>query len=387
MPTLGWIQEDAWERYLASLPQAEPLPPGPPRVRCPFCAADFADMTGMLSHLSDSHRGERPVLLLRAIEPPASSQTRVGTALRASEVVLQNCTAATLALDGLAPEPIPVADIPGALARQRDALVDLQLVHHFDKEARPIATGYRLRIQVPDKRALDAVDRAFQRHLAVDAPDFGAVDSFLSNRACTGAARAYAEALASYVRGVLVKDRPMAAAVTLPFARYRDLYVAALDGLEPYRRPLADIVCATVRFALNNFGSPVTTGFGPLDGASRSLAALAGGASAISGIAAAASGATVGVCPLDDGVSRVLDLWRRLRERPAWSPVLEDECRQVASSGALDAPDREKALALWAEAALRSSPEAAAEPLGLLSATYPFGTWASAERERTTNGR
>lgn len=165
-----------------------------------------------------------------------------------------------------------MADVPAALARLRDALVDLQLVHRFDEEAQPIATAYRVRFQVPNNCALDAVDRAFQRHLAVDAPDFGAIDFFLGDRACTGVARPYAEALASYVRGVLVKDRPMAAAVTLPFARYRDLYVVALDGLEPYRRPLADLVCAAVRFALNNFGSPATTGFAPLDGAYRSLA-------------------------------------------------------------------------------------------------------------------
>lgn len=59
----------------------------------------------------------------------------------------------------------------------------------------------------------------------------------------------------------------------------------------------------------------------------------------------------------------------------------------MANSGALDVPDREKALALWAEAALRASPDAAAEPLGLLSATYPFGTWAAAERERMMDGR
>lgn len=342
----------------------------------------------MLSHLSERHRGERPVLLLRGAEPPARGQLRVGTALRASEVLVRNCTAARLAIDGGPAEPVAVADIPAALARQRDALVDVELVHRFDGAAQPILAAYRLRFQVPDKRALDAVDRAFQRHLAVEALDFGAVDAFLGDRACAGTARPYAEALASYVRGVLVKDRPVGVAVTLPFARYRDLYIAALDGLEAYRRPLADLVCAAVRFALNSFGNPATTGFAPLDGASRTLATLAGGSSAVAAVApAAVGGRTIRVCPLDDGVSRVLDLWQRLRERPAWSPALEEECRQVANSGALDAPDREKALALWAEAALRASPDAAAEPLGLLSATYPFGTWASAERERMMDGR
>ncbi len=388
MPTVGWIQEDAWERYLAALPQAEPLPPGPPRVRCPFCAADFAAVAEMLSHLGERHRGARPVLLLRGVEPPARDQLRVGTALRAFEVVLQNCSAATLAVDGADFEAVAVADVPATLARHRDALVDVQLLHHFDRAAQPITATYRIRFQIPEKRALDMVDRAFQRHLAVEALDFAAVDAFLSDRACSGVARPYADALASYVRGVLVKDRPLAAQVTLPFARYRELYVAALEGLQPYRRPLADLVCAVVRFALNAFVTSAPTGFAPLDGASQSLAALAGERSVTVGPSShGGSGTTVGVCPLDDGVSRVLDLWRRLRERPAWSPALEEECRQVAHSDTLDALDREKALALWAEAALRASSLAAAEPLGLLSATYPFGTWASAERERMTDAR
>ncbi len=382
MPTLGWVQEDALERYLDTLPHVEPEPPGPPRVRCPFCIADFGDVAGMLSHLSTQHRVERPVLFLRGTEPPAHCQLRVGTMLRASEVFVRNCTAARLSIDGGLAEPIAVTDIPAALARHRDALVDLELIHRLADAVQPIPAVYRLRFQIPDKRALDRVDRAFLRHLAIEAPDFGTVDAFLGDRACAGVARPYGEALASYVRGVLVKDRPIGSAVTLPFARYRDLYVEALDVLESYRRPIADLVCAVVRFALNSFGAPAATGFAPLDGASRSLAALADGVPVVGGPLHLAGGRMVGVCPLDDGVSRVLNLWRRLQERPAWSPVLEEECRQVAQSWALDAPDREKALALWAEAVLRASPEAAAEPLALLSATYPFGTWASAERKR-----
>lgn len=195
MPTLGWIQEDAWERYLAALPQAEPSSPGPPGVHCPFCTADFADMTGMLSHLGAHHRGERPVLLLRGVEPPPRG--RVGTALRPSEVLVRNCTAARLAIDGGPALPVAAMAIPATFARQRDALVDVELVHRFDSSAQPILAAYRIRFQVPDKGTLDAVDRAFLHHLAVEALDFGGVDAFLSDRACTGAARPYAEALAS----------------------------------------------------------------------------------------------------------------------------------------------------------------------------------------------
>jgi hypothetical protein len=357
-------------------------------VPCPFCAAEFAAVEEMLLHLGDRHRGDRPVLLIRGVEPPAGDQLRVGTALRASEVILQNCSAATLAVDGSDFESVAVADMPATFASHRDALVDVQLLHKFDQAAQPITATYRIRFQIAGKRALDAVDRAFQRHLAVEALDFGAVDAFLKNRACEGVARPYADALASYVRGVLVKDRPPTAQVTLPFSRYRDFYVSALDGLQPYRRPLADLVCAVVRFALNTFGTSALTGFAPLDEASQSLAVLAGGRSVTVGPSPyGSSGATVAVCPLDDGVSRVLGLWRRLRERPAWSPALAEECREVADSASLDAVDRAKALALWAEAALRASPRSAAEPLGRLSALYPFDTWATAERERMTDAR
>src|SRR4051794_17110754 len=86
--------------------------------------------------------------------------------------------------------------------------------------------------------------------------------------------------------------------------------------------------------------NPAVTGFAPLDGASRSLAALVQGHAATALKLPQEAGPTLGVCPLDDGVSRVLDLWRRLRERPAWSPALEEECRQVANAQVLDAPDR-----------------------------------------------
>ena len=138
MPTVGWIQEDAWERYFDALPQLEPLPPKPPRVRCPFCTAEFTEMPEMLSHLGERHRGERPVLLLRGVEPPAGSQLLIGTAIRSSEVLLQNCTAASLASDGGAASPVAVADVPAVLARQRDALVDVRLVHRFGNAAQPI---------------------------------------------------------------------------------------------------------------------------------------------------------------------------------------------------------------------------------------------------------
>jgi hypothetical protein len=270
------------------------------------------------------------------------------------------------------------------LAAQRDALVDLSLANVFDAAAEPIRQSYRLEFRLPKKQVLDSVDRFFRTVLAVDALDLAGIDRFLSTPQSRGVARDYAEALAAFVRGVLVKDRPLKLSVTLPYAEYRALYIQALDGLAPFQRPLPNLVRAVVRFALNDFTALAPTGFTPLDEAMRTLARLAGTTEAPVEVGQnVGSSASIAICPLDDGVSRVLDLWARLRSRPAWTPNLEEECRLTANAKTLDVLDRQKVLALWAEAALRTDAKAAAEPLQLLAATYPFGQWASAERERS----
>jgi hypothetical protein len=281
------------------------------------------------------------------------------------------------------------AELPKLLSSQTDALIDMQLSNQFDPAAQPIPAAYRILFSIPEKRSLDAVDRAFHKHLAHDSLDFLAVDRFLNDRACTGLARTYAGALADYVRGLLTKDRPHHVQVTMPFAHYRTLYNQALDGLQPYRRPLPDLVCAVIRFAQSTFSTPSTTGFTPLDGAVRSLAGCILDDRRMSEEHpsepdpphTAEEQAHVDICPLDDGVSRVLDLWARLQERRHWTQTLEDECRQASNAATLDAPDKEKVLALWAVAALRASADAT-EPLSRLAPTYPFGPWVSSEREK-----
>jgi hypothetical protein len=387
--TIGWILEDAWDAYLEAQPTAEPPPPELVRIRCPFCAASFRLARELTDHFGDQHHGERPVLLLQGREPAQLQQHRIGTSLRRADVILQNCSTAVVSINAGPQLALAPAELPKLLSSQTDALIDLQLANQFDPAAQPIPATYRIVFSIPEKRSLDAVDRVFQKHLAIDSLDFIAVDRFLCDRACAGLGRAYAGALADYVRGLLTKDRPYHLNVTMPFTHYRALYNQSLDGLQPYRRPLPDLVCAVIRFAQNNFSAPSMTGFPLLDGAVRSLAACVlddrrGTADLSTESGPSRSVDTqdrVEICPLDDGVSRVLDLWTRLQERRHWTQTLEDECRQASNSATLDAQDKEKVLALWALAALRAFADAT-EPLSRLAATFPFGPWASLEREK-----
>ncbi len=389
--TIGWVLEDAWDAYLESQPTAVPPPPPEPvRIRCPFCAASFRLTRELTEHLGDQHRGERPILLLQGREPAQLQQHRVGTLLRRADIILQNCSAAVVRINAGPQQALQPADLPKLLSSQTDALIDIELTNQFDPAAQPIPAAYRLVFSIPEKRSLDAVDRAFRRHLAIEPLDFMAVDRFLNDRACGGLGRGYAGALADYVRGLLMKDRPHHLNVTMPSAHYRALYNQSLDGLHPYLRPLPDLVCAVVRFAQNNFSAPSITGFPPLDRAVRSLAAcvLDARSAAIDLPTEAQPSFPIDtpdraeICPLDDGVSRVLDLWARLQERRHWTQTLEEECRQASNAATLDAPDKEKVLALWALAALRASADAT-EPLSRLAPTFPFGPWASLEREKS----
>jgi hypothetical protein len=383
--TLGWQVDDYIDRWNESVPPWRDFPQSPEPYRCPFCPGLFETASELQDHLTARHRGSRPVLLLNGVEPVGTH--RVAAPLRAADIAVENCTSGSISVDGKAATSISLRELRSSLSRQGDALVELELVNAFDKVAQPIRQGYRLAYRIATRAELEAVDRLFRHHLAVDAPTWGAIDRFLLEPCCRGAARDYAGALAAYVRGILLKDRPAQVTVTLPYSTYRELYGQALEVLPAYDGPLSRLVWAIIRFGRNDFrsaGTPV--GSPTLDYANAMLARIAGiGNGPTPDGGAPSHGSLVAACPIDDGIARVLGLAVRLRDAQHWSGSLEEECRQAASAVTLDVPDREKVLALWASAALRlGAHKSAQEPLALLSATYPFDLWAGRERERST---
>lgn len=383
--TLGWQVDDYIDRWNESAPPWLDLPQSPEPYRCPFCSDLFETAGQVQDHLTARHRGNRPVLLLDGIEPAGTH--RIATPLRASDIAVENCTSGSISVDGKPAMPIDLRKLPSSLSKPCDALVELELVNAFDNVAQPIRQCYRLAYRIATRAELEAVDRAFRRHLAIDAPTWSAIDSFLLEPCCGGVARDYAGALAAYVRGILLKDRPAQVTVTLPYATYRELYGQAIEVLPAYDGPISRLIYAIIRFGRNDFrfaGTPV--GSPGLDYANATLASLVGpGRDPAHDRGAPSHGSLVPACPVDDGIARVLALASRLRDARHWSSSLEEECRQAAGATKLDVPDREKVLALWASAALRlRAHQSAQEPLALLSATYPFNTWASRERERST---
>ncbi len=159
-------REDIFFRFLENTdPVADGfVPAGPPGAVCPFCGGHFSDQPSLIEHLSDAHRGDRPILLLHGREP--DRYTRIGYRMHKDRILLQNCTSACLRVNRRGPTVIPLHAIGPLLANQEDSIVELELENKFENLAQPIRQSYRITILVPQKRALDEVDRAFVEHLA-----------------------------------------------------------------------------------------------------------------------------------------------------------------------------------------------------------------------------
>src|SRR5438477_12186194 len=87
MPTTGWIQEsaiDRWSEYLSTLPRAARL------VRCPYCVRKFEDAGALGTHIGLDHPLEIPGMCFYG--SPAPSLVIVRHPPSAADFTLFNCT-------------------------------------------------------------------------------------------------------------------------------------------------------------------------------------------------------------------------------------------------------------------------------------------------------
>ena len=378
-------REDIFLRFLESTDKRPPIVPElPPTHYCPFCTEGFVDTTSLTAHLSQRHHGTRPVLFIGGREPDQISVIRE-TLSSDQIVILPEDAAAHLRMNGEWVAVRGTIGVKGLLSRERDAEITVDLVHRFDPVADPIHQLYQLWLRIPDKISLDAVDLAFLDHLAAGEPNMGQVASFLCDDRCSGLVNEYADALATYVRGLLIRDQAFATGVTLAPAESDDLYGQSLDVLRAFSRPLPMVICGLIRFAFNDFNTAdQPTGFERLDRCNGVLGELLGrGIHSSEDRGEMLKASSFGLCPIDQAIDRVLDLAGRLNRQTRWGPALTEECRQTAGAGTLPARERIKAQALWAATAMRLGAEtAAAEPLRQLRSSFPFDEWAAGHLDR-----
>lgn len=374
MPTFGWIQEDATEAYLSAT-QTVPDPRGPlPRTyHCPFCTHLAVTSKALQDHLAGVHPVERPALLLAGTEPGLTFTVRQHR--DPSEFVFANTTDAAVSVDGTAMSPLDQGSLSTLLASLDRSVVRIRLRNGKLRGAEPVATNYEVRFRIASPEALDAVDRAFMEHMTKAVVTRETGRRFRQDPRCQGTGLDYAEGMAEYVLGVLIKEQPHGQAMASSLDSFTDAFTASLQKLRVHQRPLPHLLCSIMRFVLNQFGTtPVLSGYAELDAATDFLRGPRQDHSPVPN----APPGRLKACPLDHGTDRLLALVKGMSMKDRWSPVLRNECLQVANDRALVLPDRQKALAVWALTALRlGAQREAIEPLSQIAAVHPFDVWAS----------
>jgi len=270
------------------------------------------------------------------------------------------------------------------LADTRRGIVRLRLTNASDGSVQPVVQEYHLRVLAPDEASLIEIDRLFLDHLGRGNVNLVEVDQFYeATRDST--ATEYAEALADYVRAVLLKDGDSRTGVSGRVHHYHEIQNKALNVLKAFDRPLAKLLCALMRFGLNDFSLwRESTGLSDLDHANRLLGPLAendGGT--VSGTDRSVAPETqVFLCLVDDDTDTVARLARQAAELTRWGPATEEQFA-LAERRSLDSFDRAKIRALWAVTALRlRATMSAQQVLRFLDGDPTFGAWASSNLQR-----
>jgi hypothetical protein len=338
-------------------------------------------INGLHDHIYRKHKIERPILLMNGRECEAEAVIRSKQLFTTT-----NVKSASLVVDGKSAHVPTTAELDVFLSNCRQNVVILTLTNGSEANAAPVLSSYRLDFRIAEPSILANVEAAFLEKI-VEAPlSMDAVSRFLGDSRSQGLGSEYANGLAAYVTGVLVKERPEGQAITSPLDRYRELFGISLQSLNTLSRPFSRLVCAVIHFALNDISAVgKDTGYLELDIATRMLEGIADDPILLPELSEMDSVARRRVCPIDHGTGRILDLAIRMARQDRWSKTLSDEFRQVAEAASLDSIDRQKAVALWAITAMRlGASDAAVEPLAQLSATYPFSVWASVCLEKVS---
>ena len=298
---------------MAGTGHAPPAIAPSPHFSCPFCTHYADQINDLQDHISDTHPIDRPCLLLNGQECQTDSIVRRGSVFESV-----NATSGTISMDGTQQRVIKSAAVGAYLSGLQQATVIVTLTNAKQVRAAPVTSSYRLEFRIADASVLQEVEAAFLKHIVEQPLSMDTVRDFLDDPHCKGPGADYADGLAKYVTGLLVKERPDGQRLTSPLERYRELFGLSLQSLSPLSRPLSTLVCAVIRFALNDTsGVANDTGFLELDIAARMLMGPSHRPIAIPNSADVNSISRRRVCPIDHATGRVLDLAVRMARQLA----------------------------------------------------------------------
>ena len=250
MPTMGWILENAEEKFWAN--QSRISGTIPPLVfPCSICDVEFKSPERLREHFRLKHPLELPKLYIG--NEAQLSETVIRTPITSDDIELVQSTRCKVQIDGGPWQPLTLDELRIQLTETRDSSWLLRLINERAIDDSHAAFDCRIRFRIPDIDELNRLDQQFVKLLVKDQIDHSDLDQFEAAMPNEIAAREYGGALGEYALGILLKEGDVIPRSTLSFEEFVTKMRGALNVLSRFDRPVALAVCSIIRFNLNDF--------------------------------------------------------------------------------------------------------------------------------------
>lgn len=234
----GYMEHHA-DAFFGAMAEARPRPPAPPQFPCPECGLIFDTVQGLEIHRFDGHPSRRPVLLLRGLE---CGRSRIAVAEPTTQADWTVLDCQTVTINGDSADPSRAGAV---LSTYENEVVSVILAGPETEQV------FDLRFCVADPADLDGVDGRLHEMVRGQRLTLAAIENFLAATSSHATAADYRDGIATYLYGVLARER--SAESDLPHEAYRERFDESVARLSAFDRAPANVICGLVGFHYNHF--------------------------------------------------------------------------------------------------------------------------------------
>lgn len=246
MPTVGWIQETAWDRLLEQ--GSDDASVIKPEYPCRICGEVFVSISAR-DHHEVNHPVLNPAIIINGKEI-CSEQLLITSSLPPGGVFFRNVD--FLTVNGV--DYRSGIDMLDKISEASSAFLNVQYGNKNIKRQLKIA------VRIANAEELKCVDEAFIQCFEVMGLNDAAILAFTQKVQGLQSVQAYSDGMVRYIQGLMAKDNRSA-----KFEEFIQRFNQATYSLRSYETALAHAIRSVVDFNRNDFSSVFNSGIELLD--------------------------------------------------------------------------------------------------------------------------